>query len=431
MKMPSMLEALRIELQDTDNNNPLWLDSELERAVYKSVSLMSRLIPKRAIVETKVTLTVTGESLVITSSTGTLAYKPAKVDTVIITGKTLDTDYTINYLTGVVTEIGSNLPDTTYTVSYTIDPHILNIASILSDYIKLDRIEYPAGDTPSTFITPLQEVYATYLVFKEDLTENKHLRINYTTYWTPPTATADGDFPRSLDNAIIVGSSGQALIYKAEKYTQSAVNALSTLTPPTDYSFSKPSMGSSPSAPVAPTAPTLSWTTLSAALTAIGTEITAAKAHITSGVAVVNLPNPGQNVAENYGKYADSVFGAANTRVQEALANIKQQEDIIALYASQVTAYGSAVNAYANEISEVNGEYREDVNAESAGIANYKAQIDKYVAEVNDQQMKATNYLNIAGRYLASGQAKINEMLVMLGLKPEYNMYQASSEQFS
>jgi hypothetical protein len=429
MKMPEMLDALRIEVQDTDK--AIWDDVELIRAIDKSVSLMSRLIPKRAIVEAKIKVTITGETLTIASSTGTLAYKPAQYGTVEISDKTLDTDYTVNYLTGVITEVGSSLTDGSYTVSYSIDPYILDISTILSDYIRIERVEYPVGNQPPSFITPLQEVFATYMVFKDTLTEDKSIRITYLTYWTSPTATSNGDFPRSLDNAILIGSAGQALIFKAEKYVQSAVNAMTTLTVPTDFGIVLPSSPSLPTAPTAPTAPSLSFTDVSAAITAISTEITAAKGHITSGETVINTSNPGQNVSENYGNYAKAVFDAANTRVQEALVQLRIQEDNIQKYSSQVTAYGSAVNAYANEISGLSGVYREDINSQGTGVAEFSARVNKYTAQVNEQQMKVTNWLNIAGRFLASGQAKINEMLVMLGQKAEYNMYKTSPEQFS
>lgn len=419
--------ALRIELSDAAT---FFSNNELNRGIHKAVALMSRLIPKRAIVETLLDRSITG-TLTISSSTGTLTYKPIKPGSLVITGKVENTDYTVNYLTGVVTEVGALLPDAAYTVTYELDPHILDISSLLTDYIRIERVEYPVGESPPTFVTIAQEIFATYLSFKEVLEDEDHLRITYLTNWSAPGDSTAPDYPKSLDNAIVIGGAGEALIFKAEKYVQSAIDALAALTAPTVYTLSKASSPGMPAAPIVPTTLTLSFTAVGTALTAIGTEITAAKAHITSGAALVNTANKGQNVAENYGEYAKAVFGAANTRVQEALANLRQIEESLALYASDVTSYGSQVNAYANNISGLVGIFRGQSEAETTGIENFRSQVERFVAQTNEQQMKATNFLAIAGRYLASGQAKINEMLTMLGLKAEYNMYKSSSEQFS
>jgi len=73
--------------------------------------------------------------------------------------------------------------------------------------------------------------------------------------------------------------------------------------------------------------------------------------------------------------------------------------------------------------------FRSEIDCETLGINNFGAQVTKYQVQIAEQEMKARNFLDIAGRYLASGQAKINEFLVMLGLKPEFYTSKSLSEQ--
>ena len=427
MTLTNMISNLRIELQDTDKIT--YTEDELIRAIEKSVSLMSRLLPKRDIVETTIRRTISGETLAIVSGTGTLAYKPIAKSTLNIMGKTLDSDYRVDYLTGVVTQIGSKLPNGDYTVSYQLDTGLLDLSFILPDYIKLERVEYPAGSTPPTLVT--FDTYGNILALRGtiSLTEGEHLRIVYLARWNSPTMEIEGDYPSHLSDAVIIGSAGQALIFKAEKYVMEAANAFAVLTEPSAYTFVKPSSPDLPTVPTKPTAPTLSFTAVESALTAIGTEITAAKEKLTSGETYINAATRGDTVAANYGRYAEAVYSGANTRVNEAIARLRQIEETLTKYASEVAAFGSETNSYANQVSGLVGLYRGKGEIESVGANIYASQVNAFVAMISGQQAKANTLLDIAGRYLASGQSKINEMLIMLGQKPEFQTQKASSEQ--
>jgi hypothetical protein len=526
-----MLAAIRTELQDTDQDQ--FENDELIRAVDKSLSLMSRLIPKRAITETTLARSITSETLTIATSTGTLAYKPIKVDSLVITGKTLDTDYRVNYLTGVVTEIGALLPDTTYQATYELDSSLLDLSTFLTDYIKIERVEYPVGQTPTSNLTFDQ--YGNILAFRGTVTlaTNDHIRIVYLAKWTAPTSTTAGDYPSHLDDALIIGSVGQALIYKAEQYTQLAASTTSdiitlldtipamytavtlpTLTAPTAptlataptpitistgsapsaYTISAPSAPTIAAVPSAPSAYTPSYTAATDEFTSVLTELHSystlnADGLLDSGVALINSATRGDAVGATYGTYANVKVNMAQTILNTGIARLKQIETDVNNYQAKVTAFGSEVNAYANKISGDVGKYREEINAQSLGVTNagssanvfqsvvsaeqakanvyqsevssynatVSAQVNKFQSEVSQYQnlvaasqflmgkytsqatttiqqatsmaTMSTSYLDIAGRYLASGQAKINEMLVMLGLKPEFNMNKASSEQ--
>jgi len=526
MTLADMEAAMKTEV-----GNASATTAQLDRAITKTVSLMSRLLPKRAIAEATIGGSVTDAALTIDTNTGTLTYAPIEEGTLVIKnsgGTTMveGTNYTVNLLTGVVTEVGSALPDGSYTATYDRDPRVYKVSNLTSTYIKLERVEYPVGDEPP--VNPTFEHIGDYLFFKGKdfaLTEDEHIRLVYLTPWAVPGASA-GDYQAHLDNAIIVGACGQYLIFEAEEHVVTAVTAVAALTAPTNYtitaptmgtfpttpaayifvkpamgtlptvptvySYSKPTSPTLPSLPTAPTAPTLTFTAAEAAMDAIATEITAAKAHHTSGVDYINAATRGADVAKTYGQYADTVMGGAGHRANESISRLREIEDTLQKYASQVTSYGSDVNAYANQVSGLVGKYREDIEAESAGMTNYSAQVqayaaqvravvdefqikgqietvgsqiyasevtayaalvraivdkyqaelavqqagisnfaaqvNKYAAQVQEMQIRVTGLLDIAGRYLASGQAKINEFMLMLGIKPEFPTTKLTSE---
>ena len=362
MTLAEMITALEIEVANTT----LWTDADWTRAVNKTVNLMSRMIPKRSIVEAKITREYTSETLVITTNTGTLAHKPVKKGSLTITGEVEGTDYNVNYLTGVVTEIGSLLADGNYTASYELDDQSYNLVEVsLTDYIKIESIEYPVGENPkATGVT--FDVVGNVIVLrgKTTFTEDDFIRITYLEKWTPP-ATAAGNYPTHLDDVVIIGSVGQALLQKAEKYTQEAYTlAAATITVPTAYSFVKPTSPTLPSLPTAPTAAVIDMTTILGYLDSIRTvttgDIALALTYLAAGYTLTNANNRGDNPAANDALLANAVLNTAQIRINDVIARIKQFEANLQLYASQVTAYGSSVNDYANQESGMVGKFREE-----------------------------------------------------------------------
>ena len=366
------LSSIRIELSDRDKD--MWQDDELIRAIEKTCNLMSRLLPKKSVV------------------TATL-------------------------------------------LTAWIDGNYVDISSVLDADEKLGdailRVEYPTGSSPPEFIA--FEVIGNYLWLKTNVavTAGEDIRIIYQGIWTPPTLVAPGDYPPHLNDVVIIGASGQALIYKAENILQQAAEVFETLVAPTAYTFVKPTAPSLPSVPTAPTAPTLSFTAAEAAMAAVATEITAAKAKLTSGEAVINAGTRGENVAQNYGVYGKVVMDGTGHRVNESIARLRQVENILNKYSAEVTSFGSETNAYANNVSALVSLFRSEGELENIGASVYASEVNAYVARINGQKAKADALLDIAGRFLASGQSKINEFLVALGYKPELHKTSSSAEQRS
>ncbi len=462
MTLTEMIADLRTELSDAGT---FWSTAEFTRAVIKSVALMSRFIPKRAIIETTLTRAITGETLTIATNTGTLANKPVREGTLNIPNKTLDTDYTVNYITGVVTEKGSGLPDTTYTVSYELDPLMLDISSLLPEenYIKIERVESPVGNDPPTYLT--FDVYGEIILIRGRgvvLTEDNHVRLIYLKPWTAPATSTDGDYPEHLDNAVIIGSAGQALIFKAEKYVQQSITELELVNAAAD-SMATPLADINTALDKVATHVTEAGTALDKVPTYLETNDTTDNAkdvlaNITDNIAdlrtaietaldlsstyltnattppsahdylvdgddFINTINDGERVAEKYAEYArtsiqiyQGLVGEAALRLENLRSHIEEASGWMRMGDTFIAEAGQRLG----QSSAFIGEAIQRVNEVNA----WAVQADRYA-------VTSREYLNIAGRYLASGQAKINEMLIMLGLKPEFDTYKSSSGQFS
>ncbi len=431
MTIAQMIVALRIELQDP-TGTPIHSDTELTRAVTKSVALMSRMIPKIAIIENVLAREITGETLTITTNTGTTSFKPIRKNTLKIPGKKENVHYTVNHLTGVVTEKDSGLPDTTYTIAYDLDPQMLDISGFLSDYTRIDRIEYPAGESPPSYITA-NDIFENYVIFKGDtiLTTNEIIRFIYRTVWAAPGASA-GDYPPSLDTAIIVGSAGQALIFKAELYTIAAKDEI-------DLANAAADSMATPLAAIASALDKVALyletndttdnaedvlanitddianlrTRIYAALDEHSTYVTggtnpSAKQYLDDGDAFLTVTTDADRVPENYATYAQTSLALYRSLVEEATVRLGSLRS----YIEEAAGWTDIGKTFVSEASQ-----------RIAEVTSWSVQAEIY-------STNSRNYLDLSGRYLASGQAKINEMLVMLGLKPEYNMYQSHSAQF-
>jgi hypothetical protein len=449
MILENMIANIRTELQDNPvaGADPFYNEDTLIRAIDKSVGLMSRLIPKRTMID------------------------------ITLTAGMISGDY------------------------------IVDISTTLPDYIKIEKIEYPADETVKAF--PTFDIIDHYVVFRGNvsLTVGDIMRVVYLSKWIPPTFTDDGDYPSHLDDPIIIGASGQALIFKAEYYTKlagdsvvkisTAITSLSaltqevtTITVPTinpvltgftavlseTYPVAPtiPVLGATPALTV-PTAPTLDYTTADAAIALIDAvttgDLALARTYLSTGAPFINDSTYGDNVGEIYGQYGQVEATIAGVHNNEAVARLRKIEAQISLYQQQVYAYESAatiwsanVNALVNNyqlelqktnltinayLAKVEG-YKAEMQGESVIVAhndvdakNYAAQISKYQADISlfaakinlyinlmgQESSESDRYLAVAGRYLASGQAKINEMLISFGFKPEFRTQSASSEQ--
>lgn len=484
MTLTQFRTNIRLGLADAAT---FWSDAEIDRAVERTEFLLARLIPKKNIVETTITIDRTAEALTIASNTGTTTYKPIKYDSETITnpdGTTVevrDTDYTINYMTGVVTEIGSLLADGAYTITYKQDTQRLDIGTLVTNPIRITRVEYPVGDIPPTYLGSFDTIEDFLILHKDDiLTEDKHLRIYYDSAWTAAGVSTGGEHPGHLDDAIVIGASGYCLTIKAEKYVQQAITELELVNAAAD-SMATPLADINDALDLAvKTAAGGALLAVTAALdkvavyletngttdnakevladitdnidelrTAMKTAHDAANTYLdevdttdfalaTYGAeamlkvpissTLINTLTVGTQVAQKYAQLAAGWVGIAGARISAALGFIEEANSRLSTLRSYIEEAGGWSRIAEGFIAEA---------AQRLGVVNaYLTEASQRIAEVNAwavqadrYEVTATEYLDIAGRYLASGQAKINEFFVLLGFKPELAHVQASAGQ--
>jgi len=291
MKLPEIRDAVRIELQDLDSS--MFSDGELDKAVERTVSIMSRLIPDRAVVEIVVPKEVTDETLTVSDGSGQLATYPVRNGTLTIrntvtgTASVENTDYFVNYITGEVTGVAHDTgTGYAYTATYTPSDSYINISNLVSKIIKIEKVEYPMGTYPA-----FEHLGELLKLKEESLSQNDKLRITYITPYIPPTVIEDGSYPLHLDAAVIIGASAKALISKARKYLFKALS---------ESEDSETAAGNAKEAIDGATA----------ALNNVGDCITAAEGYLGDADSYANTVTAGEDPATAYTRMADGEISA-------------------------------------------------------------------------------------------------------------------------
>lgn len=362
MNLTQLRIAIRTELTDTADSSYRYTEDQLTVSIAGIVALMSRYLPRRRIFEKTIPSDVTGESITITSGVGYTAKKPVKSGSLTLadggTTKTLDTDYSFDYLLGKVTAI--TLADGTYTVSYSVDKSMVYFGDSISDFMRVERVEYPVGGNPATFI-PFEEI-DNYIILKGDTTLSalKHMRVYYLARHSLPTATERGSYPTHLDQAVVIGSVGQILLMQANECLDLAMDYVDDVQ--TDIANMSTPIGAA-----------------STALNNIAAPITNSRAFLTTGTPLVNKPNAGDKVAENFASYAQMEANLAQLYLQES-------------------------------------ERRISVSKEYFNQANIKSEL-------------INKFMTLHQNLKAAGESKMNQFYGMMGIKPELPVSSVASQQ--
>lgn len=221
-----------------------WNDAELNRAIEKAVADLQRFLPRQMVWEKTLDLDeVTDEAKTLTAH-GTyrdLHNKPIKWgsericdDAAETTKYTRDVDYTIDYINGKITSIDGGSIGATDTIycNYTVSKVMVYIGDTttgITDLIRIDRVEYPFGDVPQSYVS--WGIWGDYLIIEgtgsdsqEELSHNRHLVVYYHGTHTVPTDTVAGTYPVFLENTVILAASAYALFHKAVEAEHQAVD---------------------------------------------------------------------------------------------------------------------------------------------------------------------------------------------------------------
>jgi len=124
---------------------------------------------------------------------------------------TRNTDFYIDYIGGKIKAIsgGDIAASDTVTISYTRGQLWLDISD-LADIIRVDRVEYPVGNIPQSFVQ--HDIWGSILSIsggaeqeeQSSMAKNNHVRVYYSAEHQPPTEYSPGSVPGFLENTVII-----------------------------------------------------------------------------------------------------------------------------------------------------------------------------------------------------------------------------------
>ena len=171
-----------------------------------------------------------------------LTYKPIKKASETVenaagtTTYARNTDYIMDYSNGKIQPKagGSLAAATAYLISYTKDEVGIDL-SALADFIRLQRVEYPVGDVPQSFVPA--SIFGRYLVIEgrgeadsqDTLGQHDHLRLYYDAEHQVPNDYTPGSIPEFLEPTIEMAATAYALLIYALKQDLAAETALTSM----------------------------------------------------------------------------------------------------------------------------------------------------------------------------------------------------------
>lgn len=375
-----------------------------------------------------------------------------------------DTDYEMDYANGRIRmKNGGSLVDaTTYYASYDRAPTAIDISAIIPELIRITKVLYPANKVPEQSVAFSHWENMLTIgsprpgVSQEALLDKEHIAIYYEARHAPPTIYASGSYPALLDELVILGATGHALLMEALQYELAAVTALSSITAvhtlitaalntATDYITEahtqvgnmgkymtdnggdeaeeilaeitdmqtylrdliiKLADGSGAIADGAAYLDSVKTIDLDAAT--VG-----AVAWLLEGELKINrLNDGGPDVAGKFADYARAKIQIAQARIQGAAG-----------YFQEATLRLSVVRSYIEEATgwvAIANVYRDDTIQRLGMAQTAITQSQTYLVQIEKYQETAGANLVIADRYRAEAQSRLNEFRATLASKAEY-----------
>lgn len=215
-------------------------DAELDRAMEQATATLSRFNPRELIYQTVYNLTVTAEAWTSDASDDVdvvLGNKPIKFgsETVTNAGATVtytrDTDYEMDYINGAIRTIsGTGMSaSTAHLITYEMDRHMIDIDGELTEPISIQQVDLLTADEQPvemegwTVFGDWLEITARGGGSQLRITDDTHIRVYYTAHHTEPGASNSGSWGRFLDEVMLIGASGYALLIESMQRQHAAV----------------------------------------------------------------------------------------------------------------------------------------------------------------------------------------------------------------
>lgn len=289
---------------------------------------------------------------------------------------TRDTDYTMDYANGRIKPKsgGSMAAATAYLVDYTKSRLGVDINAILPVVTRIQKVEYPMNQVPQKF--PSFNIIGDFMYIgspgvgssQAELTDKEHLAIYYEMKHDIPGEVGPGSYPDVLDEVVLIGSGGHALLIEAQQYEQAAATAItslnSALTNVIKYLNNNSSVDLAgllqditDDAASLRTALTTAVDAANAYLddvdtTDLGKASVGAEAYTETGDDKIDAVNIGALVAENYATYSGARVNIANARITAALGYIQEATTRLAnlrTYIEQAGGYSQLAQGFVAE----------------------------------------------------------------------------------
>lgn len=401
---------IRLDIGCPGGGGLLWQDTELDRCVQRAVDDLTRHYPDEVVYEHTIVLDPSIlPDYIVAPAAGTwkdLTYKPIKPGSDTVTSSpagttyTRDTDYTIDYRNGRITIVAAALGGTItegapLLVDYTKSRIGIDISAIITDLIRISRVEYPVDRVPQQFVS--YNIFGDFLYIgsqkpgesQTQIADKEHVAIYYEKPQSAPTGTSSSgtapSYPAFLDQVICVGAGAYAFLMKAVNTehqvvvdlaaVRTALGNVATYLGTTGDAYSAVGI----LADITDNADDLRTdiiVALNAARSALyevdttdlGKTDTGAEALLSSGSAYINTVNVGDRVPENYREYAQAATNIATVRTNSALGLIQEATIRLSTLRSYIEEAGGWNRVVEDYISEAQS--RLGVISDSLGIAD-------------------------------------------------------------
>ena len=382
------------------------------------------------------------------------------------------TDYSMDYANGAIKLIGMAAA-TAYLVSYDKSRLGINISSILPEITRIQRVQYPADQTPQQFVS--YNIIGDFMFIgsqktgesQTSLIADKHIHIYYECKHSPPGECGIGSFPSFLDEVICVGAGAYALLMKAYQYehqavtdaasartalgyladihilcddaldkiatymetngtTDNAVDVLSNITDDIGELRTAITGALEAADNYLDEVDTTDLTGAEGVWTSEALLITAADGNLTTGIATINKVNVGSDVPELYRRYADTELAQAqlwDAKRKDFLQEATARTNAAMMFIQMVAQRLSNLRSYIDE-SEGWVRIAETFMAEAQGRI---AEMDRHLAETTQYTYLIDRDLTLADRWRAEGLEKRNEFWSVLRDKSEYRKRTSST----